>query len=850
MDEWQSSATAEGTTPIAQFLKASCELLDSQGFGLSELVPAYHMEETSAGNIYHLVDGYSYDEEYNVLTLIVCDYTSSKTLLKMAKADFDSHYKRMERFYNDIKKGKYDDIDPGRDIYQLIQLIRGKGGVHFDETKGVIHLHLITNRLCSHTPPDKKELTNGVIIRYGISDFSSISDVKKQPIVLDFSEDEVQSYSDGVRFLEAYTAKTEDFLKAYLLIMPAIALVKCYDVFRARLLEHNVRVYLQKKGKVNQGISNTIEKEPDIFFVYNNGLAITADSIEFSQDGSRIVKIHNLQVVNGGQTMASLHQAWKEGKRIDDITVQVKLSVLSQKITPIIVPYISRYSNSQNAVKDTDQHSNDIVQILIEQFSLRVKTPGTVQTSWFYERMRGQYANAQLHMKKSELKVFEKKNPKKQVIQPTTLAKSVMTFEMMPYLVVRGAQKNFNGNGSIKGFCDYTADVWAVNPGMFNEDWYKRTVAKHIVMIEAKSHIRDILKECDKEFLPFSAGFTSYVVASLVSLLSEMDMSINLMKVWENQDIDDTLRDNVETILKELLKVIPRGSHSEWLKKADSWQKVQAHMNLHVRDLKTKSSFYEYEKPLLMSQITKNNHQKFNYSKNQMKVFCTYPDEYWNDLFHWLENHAHSISSADIPQLKILEKRCMSQKIPEKQCTQLLSFADSCKKLGWEPVYTPDLAVQVPKSSIHVIAGNPVDAFCANPEYDVLLLDRTVDRKGGSIFLMELFQRHPEIQRQEMLRTEDENNILGGIMTYELPQGKTVVFMNTKSKPDSLFYLPILEVCLQSVANEFPGRKIVMSYVGCEGDSAIESLKRSDIKAIVDKILYAHEVDIISLATK
>ena len=97
--------------------------------------------------------------------------------------------------------------------------------------------------------------------------------------------------------------------------MPGETLAKIYEKFGNRLLEKNVRVFLQaRKKSVNDGIKTTIENEPGMFFCYNNGLTATACNIKKSltNHGIAIDIIDDFQVVNGGQTTASIFIVPKE----------------------------------------------------------------------------------------------------------------------------------------------------------------------------------------------------------------------------------------------------------------------------------------------------------------------------------------------------------------------------------------------------------------------------------------------------------------------------------------------------------------------------------------------------------
>ena len=62
-------------------------------------------------------------------------------------------------------------------------------------------------------------------------------------------------------------------------LSPGRMLASIYDRWGARLLEQNVRVFLQARGNVNKGIRNTLEKDPSMFFAYNNGITATAESV-------------------------------------------------------------------------------------------------------------------------------------------------------------------------------------------------------------------------------------------------------------------------------------------------------------------------------------------------------------------------------------------------------------------------------------------------------------------------------------------------------------------------------------------------------------------------------------------
>src|SRR6185437_10145934 len=100
-----------------------------------------------------------------------------------------------------------------------------------------------------------------------------------------------------------------------------------------RLLEKNVRSFLQAKGKINKAIRTTILTEPQRFLAYNNGISATAENVEFAhptKGGALLRRVRDFQIVNGGQTTACIYHAFrKEKANLAGLTVQVKLTVMN-----------------------------------------------------------------------------------------------------------------------------------------------------------------------------------------------------------------------------------------------------------------------------------------------------------------------------------------------------------------------------------------------------------------------------------------------------------------------------------------------------------------------------------------
>jgi len=360
----------------------------------------------------------------------------------------------------------------------------------------------------------------------------------------------------------------------YLTIIPGILLHDLYHRYGPRLLELNVRSFLQARGKVNKGIRNTINEDPGHFLTYNNGISITAEKLELKKnpDGSMtIVSIRGLQVVNGGQTVASIHRA-KDGFRADlsDVHVQAKITVVDDDHRDVLAPNISRFSNTQNTVNETDFSANHPFHVKIQKLSEAAWVPGET-SRWFYERARGQWDVAKTRTGQGrQQKVFDQTTPRQQKVDKTLLAKVTNSWDQLPDFVSQGGQKNF------KKFMDLLAER--------GEDWepdtkyFKDMISKVILFKRAEKIAREI------GFSAYRANAVCYTVALLAYRTTGR---VQLDQVWENQDVsaslEATLRSWMPLIYEEIVRsAADPGLHpkpienvTEWCKKKECWLNIR-----------------------------------------------------------------------------------------------------------------------------------------------------------------------------------------------------------------------------------------------------------------------------------
>lgn len=150
----------------------------------------------------------------------------------------------------------------------------------------------------------------------------------------------------------------------------------------ASLLHDNVRGYLGSTP-YNRGIIQTIEGEPSKFFMFNNGVTITADDIYVpTKMGAKFkfVTLKNFQIVNGGQTLRSIYEyIAKNIKSTDNIVGSLRDAAVlvrayntkeedNDNSDSTVAGQIAQYTNSQNAISPADLRSNDKIQLQIQKY--------------------------------------------------------------------------------------------------------------------------------------------------------------------------------------------------------------------------------------------------------------------------------------------------------------------------------------------------------------------------------------------------------------------------------------------------------------------------------------------------
>lgn len=561
-----------GETPEAAFFQIYSDLAAANGDTI-DLTYAPARKEGRGG---YRVDGYAFDAERAVLYLAVADFRPGGDLQTLNAGQIDTLVQQVRRFVElAADPGFLDDFIAGSPEFEAgYQLASQPASVRR------IRVIVFSNaRLSTRRPPEPAPEIGGRPVVYNFLDFARYEQILRsrsspEPIEIDL----VALHGTPVRCLPAFNGA--DGYEAYLVALPGTLLADIYGLYGARLLEQNVRTFLQARTKVNKGILETIKDAPEMFFAYNNGLTATASGIRtetLTDGGVAITGIDDLQIVNGGQTTASiLYARDRSASDLDSVFVQMKLSVVKPELIETIVPKISRFANSQNKVSEADFFASHKFHVEMEKISRRVMAPprpgATGGSKWFYERARGQYRDAKAYGTPKQRRDFEAEYPPEQLIDKTDLAKFETTFACLPHLVCQGAQKCF------LLFAERIAAEWHASELAFNDDWFRAAAAKALLfrwtdrMVGQAAWYRD------------DRGYKSQTVAYTLAWLVNRERKrgkagLNLPSIWNSQEVPEEIRTALEQLAPQISQAIKQTPDTvrnvgEYCKKQACWNVI------------------------------------------------------------------------------------------------------------------------------------------------------------------------------------------------------------------------------------------------------------------------------------
>ena len=537
------------------FVQKIAEILEEYG-EISDFVPCSY--RTSGIK----VDGYSYNDEFQSFTLIVSSFLDEPdpSQARVTNVDIQRQFSRVSRFFSRCLKDGHSRIEISNEAHDLAQLLYDCR----DDIQNV-KLVLVTDGI-THKGPAEIENTDGVEVLRTVWDIERIFNFyrtgERERIVLDFTD-----YCDGP--LPCLVKQdTDDRYSTYLGFVPGSALADMYARWGIRMLDMNVRVFLSARGSVNRGLRRTIVEEPHMFCAYNNGITVFARHVETVplEHGIGLVRADDFQIINGGQTTASLyHTRRRDRTDIDKISVQMKLVVVhDEDCMGDLVPRISQFSNTQNKVQLADLAANQPPHPEIQAISKQVMAPdptgGSQQTYWFYERARGSYEELRNLMARTpaQRRQFDALRPKKQKFDKIKFAKAWNTFLRLPHMVSLGGQKNF------ARFNEWLGE-------QSEEDWvpfFRKTVALLIMWTSMERIVRQ------QRFEGYHHNIVAYTLSWFFHLTS---CRIDLDRIWQKQKMGESITDTLQQMSVVVNDHIRRTGMNvtEYCKKEECWTRLK-----------------------------------------------------------------------------------------------------------------------------------------------------------------------------------------------------------------------------------------------------------------------------------
>ncbi|NKF07321.1 AIPR family protein [Clostridium gasigenes] len=508
------------------------------------------------------INGYTYDEYFQTLTLVISDFNNRKEIKKIGKTEIEKMVRLATKFFRNCKTDYFMNIEESSDGYLIYEYI--KENLRNIENIKVI---LLTNKESARHIPEDIRIDN-MIVKFDVWDLERVCQyIYQNKIEEDLIIRLQKKYNYDLQMIKV--EQKNDTYECYIGVIPGQYLASIYKDEGQRLIEKNVRSFLQATGKINKGLKETLTKDPEMFMAYNNGISTIAEELITDEHNSSeniiiIKELKNWQIVNGGQTTASIYNALQNKVSLENVNVQMKLTVIKDKNKyNEIISNISKYANSQNKINMSDFSANEEYHIEMERLSRKTYVPsekGKSNNKWFYERARGQYM-VELNRQPTigAKKQFKEMNPKKQCISKTVAAKCQMAWMKYPDVVSKGLETNF-----IK-FSEMVKNNDVETP---SEISYISMIAK-VILFQACDKIVENLR---------LGGYKAQVNYYTLAVLSEFHREhVQDEQIWRNQTISQELELTIEEVAlkvwEHFMKPEVKGINiGQWCKKEDCWK--------------------------------------------------------------------------------------------------------------------------------------------------------------------------------------------------------------------------------------------------------------------------------------
>lgn len=652
-----NTALSENLHPIDAFINDVSDMMIND-FDLINDISLCNFEWKNGNKQFRSmkIDAYSVDIISNAVNLLIADYNDGE-IKNITNEDKNNMSQLLLNFFENVLKGFFKGTEQSAVYTQAsIEILENLKSIN------KIRLFIVSTNKISERVKDL--LLQPFIyqdkvfkVKLDVIDFDRI--YKKRAEMFEKEDIIIETESYGIKGIPCIKAQlgTEAY-DSYLAVIPGEFLADIYDDYSSQLLESNVRSFLSFRGGINKGIRGTILNARDKFFTYNNGISATAKEIEckyFEGEGLLITKFTGLQIINGGQTTASLASTRiKDKASLNNIYVQMKLTVVKEN-DPEFVRNIAKYANSQNKVTSADLNSNHPYYTRIEEFSRKIYTPildgKPYAELWFFERARGQYEQPMIKMTtKKQRDDYQRVRPKDKRFTKTDLAKFVNSANMEPYYVSWGADVNATK------FQEKLEKLWEKDSTIYNEFYYKELIGMAILF----KSLEKIISKQDWyiENKAYRPQLVTYTFAKFVYEAKKENKRIDYKAIWDKQSISIIMESELAKISKlsfdNMYGDREISNISTYCKNKKCWERLQD-MPYKLSDDVMEILITDEDRKVQMERARKDQRETDKVS-TEISIFRL-GDKKWTELLEkGIEQHV--LNDVDIDFIKLAIKYC------------------------------------------------------------------------------------------------------------------------------------------------------------------------------------------------
>lgn len=354
------------------------------------------------------IDFVFYDEEEQKVILGQCKYTENMNLNEIV-----SELNKMSSTVENFKKGL-----TGSYNQKLKNILQNALDRLTEENVGNVEYWIFTTSVFNENEVDNKiEKEHSLYSKEMVSIFGleDISSKIKETIEKNNTVSEFKLQLDKANNVLNYTS---DEISGIMVNISSSSLVRMYNKYKDDgLFDLNLRKYIRNKT-VDEGIKNTLDKDRDNFWFYNNGLTIACD--DFILDGNAL-KLYNFSIINGGQTTNRIGNY--KGSNSQEFYIPCKVIQIKNNNLKMYAK-IAEATNSQKPINARDLKSNSPEMKMLQ--------------NWL--KNEGIYL---------EIKRGEKRRQQSRTIKNDVLGQLILSFAHQQPGTARSGKKNIFENNSL-----------------------------------------------------------------------------------------------------------------------------------------------------------------------------------------------------------------------------------------------------------------------------------------------------------------------------------------------------------------------------------------------------------------